>query len=101
MTDLNITEKVQTHAYYLWKEAGEPQGEEMKFWLMAENSTHAPKGFIGRIVVVEYEGCELHVRTESATETDCHGVVVNEIDHLGIGIGDEIVFTPEEVIGTL
>lgn len=99
---MNITEKVQTHAYYLWKEAGEPKGEAMNFWLMAEKFSLPPNGFVGKTVIVKYEGHDLHILIENSTATDCRGVVVNEPqDCLGIIAGDEIIFVPDEIIEIL
>ena len=93
--EVKINEEIRTVAYFLWKNAGEPNGEDMYFWEQATKSVKAPIFFVGKRVVVEYNGIGLQVDVETSTETECIGKIINKISHYDVG--DEITFTPDEI----
>jgi Protein of unknown function (DUF2934) len=36
LRDMDRLEQIKTRAYYLWEQAGKPEGKELDFWLEAE-----------------------------------------------------------------
>jgi hypothetical protein len=48
MSDLS-EEKIRTRAYFLWKQAGEPEGEMATFWYKAESELLGERALQGEL----------------------------------------------------